>query len=355
MGTAHDDTRAIEVEALTIEALGGPRVVKARTNAELPPRRAAAVRPLPAVPASADRASVLNKLSTLARTRPPQARQAAGTTNPTDRSGRARRCARRRYLGSWEKAAVASPAEPRAGRTAPLRGLDTDLGSRQWKTSWFASVRHPQLMRVFRLWHPDWDGKGGLLASGRWHHRGTAIVYTSSTLSSPGRLFVNSTRVPCRRLLRARGDVPIPSRSAVDPATLPRMAFYPAPRFGGGAGGTTCSTPASSSAASRPGARALRDRPANAEALSHPRGSWPFMPPRGSRQSRRSTPTWALGLWRLAFAFIRGATMTACAQPIACGSASSSARVWLQRRRQLGRSWPVPGTFCGRSSHRSRG
>ena len=41
-------------------------------------------------------------------------------------------------------------------------------------------------MRVWRISRPEhktFDGEGGRLASGRWHHRGLPIVYTSGSLS----------------------------------------------------------------------------------------------------------------------------------------------------------------------------
>jgi RES domain-containing protein len=80
-------------------------------------------------------------------------------------------------------------------------------------------------MRVFRLSrYPDWDGRGGLHASGRWHHRGTPIVYTSRTLSlALVELFVNldPNAMPPGLLARA-ADIPGTLEiERVDPAMLP--------------------------------------------------------------------------------------------------------------------------------------
>jgi RES domain-containing protein len=89
-------------------------------------------------------------------------------------------------------------------------------------------------MRVFRLSSfPDWDGKGGLLVGGRWHHRGTAVIYASSTLSlALVELFVNldPSAVPTGLLARA-ADIPDDLAVArIDPATLPRgWRRFPAP------------------------------------------------------------------------------------------------------------------------------
>lgn len=89
-------------------------------------------------------------------------------------------------------------------------------------------------MRVFRLSpHPDWDGKGGLLVSGRWHHRGTPVVYTSSSLSlALVELFVNlDPAVAPVELLARAGDVPDSLMlDRILPATLPaNWRSYPAP------------------------------------------------------------------------------------------------------------------------------
>jgi RES domain-containing protein len=89
-------------------------------------------------------------------------------------------------------------------------------------------------MRVFRLSpHPEWDGRGGLLVSGRWHHRGTVVVYTSATLSLALVEFfvhVDPTTAPTGLLARG-GDVPatLPVER-IDPASLPAdWRTYPAP------------------------------------------------------------------------------------------------------------------------------
>ena len=89
-------------------------------------------------------------------------------------------------------------------------------------------------MRVFRLSpYPDWDGRGGLLVGGRWHHRGTVVVYTSSTLSlALIELLVNLDPSAVPTGLRARaGDIPDTlAVERVDPKTLPRgWRKYPAP------------------------------------------------------------------------------------------------------------------------------
>jgi RES domain-containing protein len=89
-------------------------------------------------------------------------------------------------------------------------------------------------MRVWRLsQHPDWDGKGALLASGRWHRRGTPVVYTSGTLSlALLELFVNldPSTAPAELLMRA-GEIPdTMAIERVQPRSLPAdWRKHPAP------------------------------------------------------------------------------------------------------------------------------
>jgi hypothetical protein len=72
-------------------------------------------------------------------------------------------------------------------------------------------------MRVFRLTrarYPGFDGRGSLLASGRWNHAGARIVYASAWARA-GRslllgtqdpaLFQNPARNPARSII-ARGS-----------------------------------------------------------------------------------------------------------------------------------------------------
>jgi RES domain-containing protein len=89
-------------------------------------------------------------------------------------------------------------------------------------------------MRVWRLSpHPHWDGKGALLASGRWHRRGTEVVYTSGALSLALVEFLvnlDPSTVPVGLLARA-GEIPDPMViERLDPASLPAdWRKYPAP------------------------------------------------------------------------------------------------------------------------------
>jgi putative toxin-antitoxin system antitoxin component (TIGR02293 family) len=138
MVIARSSTAALNAEALTIEALGGPRVLKAKTIAELLPRLRAGLpfASLPAVSASLqiDQGELTKLLDLPART---LARRKLARQLGFDESDRLFRVARvgalaAATLGSWEKAVRWLHQPNRAlGGEVPLRELDTDLGSRQ--------------------------------------------------------------------------------------------------------------------------------------------------------------------------------------------------------------------------------
>ena len=72
--------------------------------------------------------------------------------------------------------------------------------------------------------------------------------------------------------------------------------------------------------------------------------------PHGYRSSCARVP----GLHQTAFVFLRRSFSTISSSARSAPLARSSSIVYFRRRRQLGRSWFVPGTFCGSvSSHRS--
>jgi putative toxin-antitoxin system antitoxin component (TIGR02293 family) len=138
MSTAHDDRAALRAEALTIEALGGPKVLKVRTIAELRTRVRAGLpfAALPAVSASLriDQAELTRLLDLPART---LARRKVARHLGFDESDRLFRVARvgalaAATLGSWENAVRWLHHPNRAlGGVPPLHELDTDLGSRE--------------------------------------------------------------------------------------------------------------------------------------------------------------------------------------------------------------------------------
>jgi RES domain-containing protein len=90
-----------------------------------------------------------------------------------------------------------------------------------------------QLWRLCRKKNIAFDGEGSRLAGGRWNRRGTAIVYTSATLSlAVLEYFVNLPRAAAPQDLVAIAaevpkDLPI---SSVEEGSLPRgWRKYPAP------------------------------------------------------------------------------------------------------------------------------
>jgi RES domain-containing protein len=92
-------------------------------------------------------------------------------------------------------------------------------------------------LRVWRLCrkkHAAFDGEGARLAGGRWNRRGTAVVYTSSTLSlALLEYFVNLGAVAHAPsdLVSVAAEVPDGlAVSSIDLAALPRgWRRYPAP------------------------------------------------------------------------------------------------------------------------------
>ena len=138
MRTAHADLTHTRAETLTIQALGGPKVLRARTIAELRPRLRSGLpfASLPAVAASLDldRGDLSRLLNLPART---LARRKVARRLQFDESDRLFRVARvgalaAATLGSWEKAVRWLHQSNRAlSGEEPLRELDTDAGSRR--------------------------------------------------------------------------------------------------------------------------------------------------------------------------------------------------------------------------------
>ncbi len=90
-----------------------------------------------------------------------------------------------------------------------------------------------KLWRLCRKKHIAFDGEGSRLAGGRWNRHGTAVVYTSATLSlAVLEYFVNLPRAAAPRDLVAisaevPGDLPMTS---IEEDALPRnWRKYPAP------------------------------------------------------------------------------------------------------------------------------
>jgi len=90
-----------------------------------------------------------------------------------------------------------------------------------------------QLWRLCRKKYVAFDGEGARLAGGRWNRRGTAVVYTSATLSlAVLEYFVNlPTSVAPPDLVMVRADLPDGlAVKSLDAAGLPRnWRQYPAP------------------------------------------------------------------------------------------------------------------------------
>ena len=90
-----------------------------------------------------------------------------------------------------------------------------------------------QLWRLCRRKYIAFDGEGSRLAGGRWNLRGTAVVYTSATLSlAVLEYFVNLPRAAAPQdLVAIAAEVPkdLPMTS-VEESALPRnWRKYPAP------------------------------------------------------------------------------------------------------------------------------
>lgn len=90
-----------------------------------------------------------------------------------------------------------------------------------------------QLWRLCRKKYVAFDGEGARLAGGRWNRRGTAVVYTSATLSlAVLEYFVNlPASVAPPDLVMVRADLPDGlAVKSLDAAGLPRnWRQYPAP------------------------------------------------------------------------------------------------------------------------------
>jgi RES domain-containing protein len=90
-----------------------------------------------------------------------------------------------------------------------------------------------RVWRLCRKKYSAFDGEGARLAGGRWNRRGTAVVYTSDTLSlAVLEYFVNiSSRQAPADLVEVTAEVPEGlAMTTLDPATLPRgWRRYPAP------------------------------------------------------------------------------------------------------------------------------
>jgi RES domain-containing protein len=90
-----------------------------------------------------------------------------------------------------------------------------------------------QVWRLCRKKYVAFDGEGSRLAGGRWNRRGTAVVYTSATLSlAVLEYFVNLPRTTAPQdLVAIAADIPddLPV-TAVNESALPRgWRKYPAP------------------------------------------------------------------------------------------------------------------------------
>jgi RES domain-containing protein len=90
-----------------------------------------------------------------------------------------------------------------------------------------------KVWRICRRKHSAFDGEGARRAGGRWNRRGTAVVYTSATLSlAVLEYFVNlSPGDAPADLVRIAADLPEDlAVTPLDPAELPRgWRRYPAP------------------------------------------------------------------------------------------------------------------------------
>src|ERR1700675_3757728 len=91
-------------------------------------------------------------------------------------------------------------------------------------------------MTVWRLCRKKniaFDGEGSRLAGGRWNRRGTAVVYTSATLSlAVLEYFVNLPRAAAPQdLVAIAAEVPkdLPMTVVEDSALLRNWRKYPAP------------------------------------------------------------------------------------------------------------------------------
>ena len=158
--------------------------------------------------------------------------------------GRRRGCARRGRQGR----AVAAEAEPRAPRCRSPRSPRHRPRRRGGRDRAGPDrARRVQLIRVWRLTQPHtaaFDGTGARRYGGRWNPRGTAVVYTSATLS----LAVMELLVHLDDDDLAKAYVGVP---AVFPMRWPSPASAP-PIFRGTGEGSRRRRPSPSSAAAGP-------------------------------------------------------------------------------------------------------
>lgn len=81
-----------------------------------------------------------------------------------------------------------------------------------------------RVWRICRSEHAAFDGEGGKLASGRWHHRGLPIVYTAGSLALAAMEFYVhlSPGIELRRFIAISADVPERLKiETVEAAALP--------------------------------------------------------------------------------------------------------------------------------------
>jgi len=103
------------------------------------------------------------------------------------------------------------------------------------QVSQVSQVSQVKLWRICRKQHASdpLSGRGGLLASGRWHPKGRRIVYTSSTLSLAAlEILVHTDRdLLSGDLVQVEIDLPNDvEREVIEPNALPRnWRRYPAP------------------------------------------------------------------------------------------------------------------------------
>jgi RES domain-containing protein len=89
------------------------------------------------------------------------------------------------------------------------------------------------LWRLCRKKNIAFDGEGSRLAGGRWNHRGTAVVYTSATVSlAVLEYFVNLPRAAAPQdLVTIAAEIPkdLPMTSVEEDALPRNWRKYPAP------------------------------------------------------------------------------------------------------------------------------
>ena len=181
-----------------VRALGGPRLVPARSPGQL---RALVRAGLPyaslaalaagfrlEAPATPSRSSG----SPSARSRAARRRGASRPRSPTGWSGspaspRSPRtssgAARRRRAGSLRKTAASAGARRSPSSTRTSARKRSRRSSCAWPTASSADGGPVRVWRLCKKAHAAFDGEGARRAGGRWNRRGTAVVYASQTLS----------------------------------------------------------------------------------------------------------------------------------------------------------------------------